>query len=179
MFHAVPIFWRLHQVHHTHLDIDVTTGVRFHPAEVVLSMGIKMAVVFLLGAPVLAVLLFEVILNGTSMFSHGNVRMGRNFDRWLRLFLVTRDMHRVHHSVIIRETNSNFGFNFPWWDRLFGTYRAQPANGRDRMVIGLSRYRDPDGTAVKASQYGFIKQTFRELHKKLFTYSRASAMRLC
>ena len=143
VFHFIPTLWRLHRVHHTDLDIDVTTGVRFHPAEVVLSMGIKMAVVFLLGAPVLAVLLFEVILNSTSMFNHGNVRMGRNFDRWLRLFLVTPDMHRVHHSVIIRETNSNFGFNFPWWDRLFGTYRAQPANGHDRMVIGLSRYRDP------------------------------------
>jgi sterol desaturase/sphingolipid hydroxylase (fatty acid hydroxylase superfamily) len=143
MFHAVPIFWRLHKVHHTDLDVDVTTGVRFHPAEVVLSMGIKMAVVFLLGAPVLAVLLFEVLLNGTSMFNHGNVYLWSGFDRWLRLFVVTPDMHRVHHSVIIRETNSNFGFNLPWWDRLFGTYRAQPAAGHDRMVIGIARYRNP------------------------------------
>ena len=107
-------------------------------------MGIKMGVVLLLGTPVLAVLLFEVILNGTSMFNHGNVRIGTGFDRRLRLFVVTPDMHRVHHSVIIRETNSNFGFNFPWWDRLFGTYRAQPSAGHDGMVIGLARYRDPN-----------------------------------
>ena len=143
LFHAVPVLWRLHKVHHTDLDIDVTTGVRFHPAEVILSMGIKMGIVLALGAPVVAVLLFEVLLNGTSMFNHGNVYLWSGFDRWLRLFVVTPDMHRVHHSVIIRETNSNFGFNFPWWDRLFDTYRAQPANGHDRMVIGLSRYRDP------------------------------------
>ena len=143
MFHAVPIFWRLHKVHHTDLDVDVTTGVRFHPVEVILSMGIKMGIVLVLGAPVLAVLLFEVILNGTSMFNHGNVYMRSGFDRWVRLLVVTPDMHRVHHSVIIQETNSNFGFNFPWWDRLFGTYRAQPANGHDRMVIGIARYRNP------------------------------------
>lgn len=143
MFHAVPAFWRLHKVHHTDLDLDVTTGVRFHPAEVVLSMGIKMGVVFFVGAPVLAVLVFEVLLNGTSMFNHGNVYLWKEFDKWLRLFVVTPDMHRVHHSVIIRETNSNFGFNFPWWDRFFGTYQAQPAAGYDGMVIGIARYRDP------------------------------------
>ncbi|HVN95052.1 MAG TPA: sterol desaturase family protein [Syntrophorhabdaceae bacterium] len=143
MFHVIPIFWRLHKVHHTDLDVDVTTGVRFHPAEVILSMGIKMGVVLLLGAPVPAVLLFEMLLNGTSMFNHGNVHLWIGFDRWLRFLIVTPDMHRVHHSVIIRETNSNFGFNLPWWDRLFGTYRAQPAAGHDRMVIGIARYRDP------------------------------------
>ena len=143
MFHAVPLFWRLHKVHHTDLDFDVTTGVRFHPLEVMLSMGIKIGVVVFLGVPVPAVLLFEILLNGTSMFNHGNVAMPLSSDRWLRLFVVTPDMHRVHHSVIIRETNSNFGFNFPWWDRLFGTYRAQPVAGHDRIVIGIARYRDP------------------------------------
>ncbi len=148
MFHAVPLFWRLHRVHHTDLDFDVTTGVRFHPLEVILSMGIKIGVVLFLGVPVLAVLLFEVLLNGTSMFNHGNVAIPRRFDRWLRLFVVTPDMHRVHHSVIVRETNSNFGFNFPWWDRLFGTYRGQPAAGHDRMVIGIARYRDPKHLTV-------------------------------
>ena len=143
MFHMVPLLWRLHKVHHTDTEVDVTTGIRFHPVEAVLSMGIKMGVVLVLGAPVSAVILFEIILNGTSMFNHGNVRIGTGFDRLLRLFVVTPDMHRVHHSVIIRETNSNFGFNFPWWDRLFGTYRAQPLAGHDGMVIGLARYRDP------------------------------------
>ena len=144
MFHAVPLFWRLHRVHHTDLDIDVTTGVRFHPLEVILSMGIKIGVVLFVGVPVIPVLLFEILLNGTSMFNHGNVAMPPRFDRWLRLVVVTPDMHRVHHSVIVRETNSNFGFNFPWWDRLFGTYRAQPSAGHDRMVIGISQYRNPE-----------------------------------
>ncbi len=142
MFHHVSLFWRLHKVHHTDLDIDVTTGFRFHPVEVILSMGIKMGVVLVLGAPVLAVLLFEVILNGTSMFNHGNVSMRHGVDKWVRRFVVTPDMHRVHHSIIIQETNSNFGFNFPWWDRLFGTYRPQPAEGHDGMVIGIAGYRD-------------------------------------
>jgi sterol desaturase/sphingolipid hydroxylase (fatty acid hydroxylase superfamily) len=143
MFHLVPVFWRLHKVHHTDTEVDVTTGLRFHPVEVILSMGIKIGVVLLLGTPALAVILFEIILNGTSMFNHGNVRIAGGFDKYLRLFVVTPDMHRVHHSVVIRETNSNFGFNFPWWDRLFGTYRAQPSAGHDEMVIGLARYRDP------------------------------------
>jgi len=143
MFHAVPLFWRLHKVHHTDLDIDVTTGVRFHPLEVLFSMGIKVGVVLFFGAPVLAVLAFEVLLNGTSMFNHGNVGMAHGVDKCLRLLVVTPDMHRVHHSVIIQETNSNFGFNFPWWDRLFGTYRPQPSAGHDDMVIGIARYRDP------------------------------------
>ncbi|MEN8134844.1 MAG: sterol desaturase family protein [Thermodesulfobacteriota bacterium] len=143
MFHSVPIFWRLHMMHHTDLDVDVTTGLRFHPFEVILSMGIKIAAVVIIGPPVLAVILFEVLLNGTSMFNHGNIRMHPGFDKLLRLIVVTPDMHRVHHSVIIRETNSNFGFNFPWWDRLFGTYRPQPAAGHKDMTIGLSQFRDP------------------------------------
>jgi sterol desaturase/sphingolipid hydroxylase (fatty acid hydroxylase superfamily) len=142
MFHAVPAFWRLHMMHHADLDFDVTTGLRFHPIEIILSMIIKMGSVAALGAPVIAVLIFEVILNATSMFNHGNIRLPIGFDSILRLFIVTPDMHRVHHSVVIRETNSNFGFNFPWWDRLMGTYRPQPAAGHEGMTIGLSQFRD-------------------------------------
>jgi len=142
MFHAVPILWRLHMMHHADLDIDVTTGLRFHPIEVILSMGIKIAAVIIIGPPVLAVILFEIFLNGTSMFNHGNMLIPPGVDRLLRLMVVTPDMHRVHHSVVIKETNSNFGFNFPWWDRLFGTYRPQPAAGHEKMVIGLSQFRN-------------------------------------
>jgi sterol desaturase/sphingolipid hydroxylase (fatty acid hydroxylase superfamily) len=141
MFHMLPLFWRLHGMHHTDLDIDVTSGLRFHPLEIYLSTLIKLAAVTALGVPALAVLVFEVLLNGTSMFNHGTIRLWEGFDRQLRLFVVTPDMHRVHHSVIIRETNSNFGFNFPWWDRIFGTYRPQPAMGHDAMTIGLARFR--------------------------------------
>jgi len=143
MFHAFPIFWRLHMMHHTDLDFDTTTGVRFHPLEVLLSMGIKIAAVFVLGIVPLAVVLFEILLNATSLFNHGNVRLPQPIDRVLRLFVVTPEMHRVHHSVIIRETNSNFGFNLPWWDRLLGTYRSLPASGHEGMTIGLSHFRDP------------------------------------
>lgn len=141
MFHAVPLLWRLHMVHHADLDYDVTTALRFHPLEIVLSMGIKMTVVAAFGIPVLAILLFEIGLNGTAMFNHGNIFLPEKVDRRLRLLVVTPDMHRVHHSVIIRETNSNFGFNFPWWDRLFGTYREQPVAGHEGMTIGLTPYR--------------------------------------
>jgi sterol desaturase/sphingolipid hydroxylase (fatty acid hydroxylase superfamily) len=142
MFHAVPQLWRLHMVHHADLDFDVSTGVRFHTIEILLSMGIKMGAVVLLGAPALGVLAFEVILNATSMFSHGNVRLPAWVDRVLRWFLVTPEMHRVHHSVLPAETNSNFGFNLPWWDYLFGTYRSQPAQCHEEMTIGLSQFRD-------------------------------------
>jgi sterol desaturase/sphingolipid hydroxylase (fatty acid hydroxylase superfamily) len=142
MFHAVPLFWRLHMVHHADLDFDVTTGLRFHTIEILLSMGIKAGAIILLGTPAVAVLIFEVLLNATSMFNHSNVRMPAGVDRVLRLFVVTPDMHRVHHSVIARETNSNFGFNLPWWDYLLGTYRSQPAEGHERMRIGLSQFRD-------------------------------------
>lgn len=144
MFHSVPLFWRLHMVHHTDMDIDVTTGVRFHPIEIILSMGIKMIVVVLIGAPAIAVLIFEIILNGTSMFNHGNVHYSQNIDFILRLLVVTPEMHRVHHSTIRWETNSNLGFNFPWWDRLFGTYRGQPAKGHLEMTIGLDQYKEPN-----------------------------------
>jgi sterol desaturase/sphingolipid hydroxylase (fatty acid hydroxylase superfamily) len=143
MFHAFPVFWRLHMMHHSDLDFDTTTGVRFHPLEVLLSMGIKIGAVFVLEIGPLAVILFEILLNATSLFNHGNVRLPQAIDRVLRLFLVTPEMHRVHHSVIIRETNSNFGFNLPWWDRLFGTYRSGPAAGHEGMTIGLSHFRDP------------------------------------
>jgi len=143
MFHAVPLFWRLHMVHHSDMDFDVTTGVRFHPIEIILSMGIKMLVVILTGPPPLAVPIFEILLNGTSMFNHGNVRYSTAVDTILRLLVVTPEMHRVHHSNIRWETNCNFGFNFPWWDRLFGTYRPQPAKGHLEMTIGLDQYKEP------------------------------------
>ena len=143
MFHAVPGLWRLHMVHHADLDIDLTTGVRFHPFEILLSMIIKIAAIGVLGPVPLAVILFEIVLNATSIFNHGNVVLPRGVDRFLRLIVVTPDMHRVHHSVIANETNSNFGFNLPWWDRLFGTYRAQPAAGHENMTIGLEQFREP------------------------------------
>jgi sterol desaturase/sphingolipid hydroxylase (fatty acid hydroxylase superfamily) len=143
LFHAVPLLWRLHRMHHADLDFDVTTGARFHPVEIVLSMLLKLGAVVALGAPPLAVLIFEVLLNATAMFNHSNLRLPERLDRWLRLLVVTPDMHRVHHSIEPRETNSNFGFNLPWWDRLFGTYRAQPAAGHDGMTIGLTQFRDP------------------------------------
>ena len=142
-FHAVPVLWRLHRMHHADLEFDVTTGLRFHPVEILLSMVIKLAAVAVLGAPPLAVLVFEVLLNVTSMFNHGNVHLPLALDRMLRLVVVTPDMHRVHHSIDRRETDSNFGFNVPWWDRLFGTYRPQPAAGHARMTLGIDRFRDP------------------------------------
>jgi sterol desaturase/sphingolipid hydroxylase (fatty acid hydroxylase superfamily) len=141
-FHKIPVFWRLHRMHHTDLDVDVTTGARFHPFEIGLSMGIKMVAVAVLGAPAWSVVAFEVLLNATSMFNHSNVFLNENVDRILRMLVVTPDMHRVHHSVIRRETDSNFGFNLPWWDRIFRTYRPQPEKGHASMTIGLANYRD-------------------------------------
>lgn len=143
MFHAVPALWRLHMMHHADIDLDVTSGARFHPIEIILSMILKMAVVAALGPAAVAVVVFEVLLNGTAMFNHGNVRLPLRLDRVLRWFVVTPDMHRVHHSVDRVETNSNFGFNLPWWDRLFGTYRDQPAAGHEAMTVGLAQFRDP------------------------------------
>jgi sterol desaturase/sphingolipid hydroxylase (fatty acid hydroxylase superfamily) len=142
LFHAVPALWRLHRMHHADLEFDVSTGLRFHPIEILLSMLIKFVVVAALGAPALSVLIFEVLLNATSMFNHANVRIPTWIDRVLRWIVVTPDMHRVHHSILSRETNSNFGFNLPWWDRLFGTYRAQPAAGHENMTIGIEQFRD-------------------------------------
>ncbi|HLF98342.1 MAG TPA: sterol desaturase family protein [Methylococcaceae bacterium] len=141
MFHAVPALWRLHRMHHADLDLDVTSGSRFHPIEIFLSMGIKFTVIVALGAPAVSVLIFEVLLNATAMFNHSNVRMPGAVDRVLRLVVVTPDMHRVHHSILPHETNSNFGFNVPWWDRLFGTYADQPAQGHAGMTIGLGQFR--------------------------------------
>ena len=141
IYHAVPVLWRLHRTHHADLGFDVTTGLRFHPFEIILSMVFKIAVLAALGAPIAAVLVFEVLLNATAMFNHGNVRLPRRLDALLRLVVVTPDMHRVHHSIVPAETNSNFGFNMPWWDRLFGTYCAQPAVGHNRMTIGIEQFR--------------------------------------
>jgi sterol desaturase/sphingolipid hydroxylase (fatty acid hydroxylase superfamily) len=141
MFHAVPALWRVHRVHHADLEFDVTTGLRFHPVEIVLSMGIKLALVVTLGPPAIAVLVFEVILNASVMFNHSNVRIPLGVDRILRWIVVTPDMHRVHHSVRSSETNSNFGFNLPWWDRLLGTYRAQPRDTHEKMTLGVEQFR--------------------------------------
>lgn len=141
MFHAVPALWRLHRMHHADLDFDVTTGARFHPVEIVLSLGIKLAAVLALGAPAVAVLIFEVLLNATAMFNHANLKLPSALDRVLRWLVVTPDMHRIHHSIEAAETNSNFGFNLPWWDRLFGTYRGQPAAGHEAMTIGIAQFR--------------------------------------
>ncbi len=143
MFHAVPALWRLHRVHHADTEFDVTTALRFHPIEILLSMGIKIAVIAALGPPAVAVLIFEVLLNGTAMFNHANLRLPAGLDAGLRLFIVTPDMHRVHHSVHPAETNSNFGFNLPWWDRLLGTYTGQPRDGHETMRIGVEQFREP------------------------------------
>ncbi|MGC1575443.1 MAG: sterol desaturase family protein [Beijerinckiaceae bacterium] len=158
LFHAVPVLWRLHRMHHADLEFDVTTGVRFHPFEILLSMVIKLVAVAALGAPALAVLVFEVLLNATSMFNHGNVRLPAALDRVMRWIIVTPEMHRVHHSIAPRETNSNFGFNLPWWDRWFGTYRAEPAAGHENMTIGIEQFRDPRELRLDR----MLAQPFRE-----------------
>jgi sterol desaturase/sphingolipid hydroxylase (fatty acid hydroxylase superfamily) len=141
MFHAVPALWRLHRMHHADLEIDVTTGLRFHPVEILMSMGLKLGVVAALGPPALAVLIFEVLLNACAMFNHSNVKLPAKLDAALRWVIVTPDMHRVHHSIHPEETNSNFGFNLPWWDRLLGTYRPQPRDGHEGMTIGVEQFR--------------------------------------
>jgi len=148
MVHAVPLLWRLHRVHHADLDYDVTTGARFHPLEIILSLLIKFAIILLLGPPLIAVVIFEVVLNAMAMFNHGNVSLPAVLDRPLRLLLVTPDMHRVHHSIEDDETNSNFGFNLSCWDRLFGTYRDQPRKGHQGMVIGIRSFREASRCAT-------------------------------
>lgn len=140
LFHRLPILWRLHMVHHADPDIDLSTGLRFHPVEILLSMLIKATAVILLGAPAAAVLIFEIVLNGMAMFNHANINLPHRLDRLLRMLIVTPDMHRVHHSVLVEETNSNFGFNLSCWDRLFATYRRDPAAGHDGMTIGLAQF---------------------------------------
>lgn len=142
IFHAVPALWRLHRMHHSDLMFDTTTGVRFHPLEIGLSLAIKLAVVAATGAPPEAVFAFEVLLNASSLFNHANIRMPAALERVLRLVVVTPDMHRIHHSVRRDETDSNFGFSVSWWDRLFGTYRAEPADGQLGLTIGLPEYRN-------------------------------------
>jgi len=143
MVHAIPMLWRLHRVHHADPDYDVTTGARFHPIEIILSMLIKFATILLLGPAVIAVIIFEIMLNATAMFNHGNIGLPKAVDKVMRWFLVTPDMHRVHHSVEDDETNSNFGFSLTWWDRLFGTYREQPRAGQIGMTIGIHKFNDP------------------------------------
>ena len=140
LFHVWPLLWRVHKVHHADRGFDVTTGLRFHPLEILLSTVSKIAIIVLLGAPAMAVLIFEVVLNATSMFNHGNVQLPKPVDRILRLLVVTPDMHRIHHSAMVQETNSNFGFNIPWWDHLFGTYRPRPSVSPQEMTIGLGEY---------------------------------------
>jgi len=142
LFHYSRFFWRFHKMHHADLDIDVTTGLRFHPLEFIFSFMIKILIVFFFGLPVISVVIFEIILNATSLFNHSNAKIPIKFDRYLRLFIVTPDMHRVHHSINPKETNRNFGFSVPWWDRLFGSYVAQPKEGHDKMTIGLQIFRN-------------------------------------
>ena len=159
-FHKLNFFWRFHRMHHTDLDFDVTTGIRFHPIEIVISMVIKFAVVSVLGPPALAFIIFEILLNATSMFNHANAQIPLAVDRVLRYFIVTPDMHRVHHSIAKHETDSNFGFNLPWWDRLFGTYRNQPAEGHLKMTIGLPIFRADSENRIDR----LISQPFRNAH---------------
>lgn len=158
LFHAVPVLWRLHRVHHADLDFDVTTAIRFHPIEMLLSLLVKLTAIVTLGVPSAAVVLFEMILNAASMFNHGNVRMPTALDRIVRWLVVTPEMHRVHHSVRREETDSNFGFNLAIWDRLLGTYRAQPVDGHDGMTIGIPQFRDP---AQCATLSGALALPFR------------------
>jgi len=164
LFHAVPALWRLHRVHHADPDFDVTTALRFHPVEILLSMLIKTAVIFAFGPPVLAVLIFEVVLNGASVFNHANVRLPPRIERILRWLVVTPDMHRVHHSKDMRETNSNYGFNLSIWDRLFGTYRAQPALGHEGMRIGVSGLEDPKSSV---RLLGLLVQPFQRPREQI------------
>lgn len=162
LFHAVPLLWRVHRMHHSDLDLDATSALRFHPIELILSMLIKMAAVLALGAPPVAVVLFEIILNATAEFNHANLALPRGLDRALRMVLVTPDMHRVHHSVRRAETDSNFGFNLPWWDRLFGTYRAEPAEGHERMTLGLDDFRE----ARDSGLLRLLRQPFLRLRNR-------------
>ena len=143
MVHAIPLLWRLHRMHHADIDFDVTTGARFHPIEIFISMLIKFATIVVLGPSIVAVIIFEVLLNGMAMFNHGNVGLPKSLDKFLRFFIVTPDMHRVHHSIEDDETNSNFGFNLSIWDRIFGTYKEQPRDGQVNMTIGIQQFNTP------------------------------------
>ena len=157
--HKIPLLWTVHRMHHSDVDIDVSTAIRFHPIEIVLSMLWKMIIVILLGAPAIAVLIFEIVLNGAAMFNHSNLKLPLGLDRILRLFIVTPDMHRVHHSIVHNETDSNYGFNLAIWDRIFGTYIDQPEAGHKNMKIGLSEWQDERPTKLLWSlKVPFIKQ---------------------
>ena len=162
IFHAVPLLWRIHRVHHADLDFDMTTGLRFHPIEIILSMCIKFSVIAVLGPPLLAVLIFELLLNIMAMFNHSNIKLHLGFDRVLRRLLVTPDMHRVHHSVKDDELNSNFGFNLACWDALFRTYKDQPQQGHNNMLLGLNFYRE---TWQVANLWAMLMLPFRKKHK--------------
>jgi sterol desaturase/sphingolipid hydroxylase (fatty acid hydroxylase superfamily) len=158
LFHQIPLLWRLHRMHHSDLDIDVSAAIRFHPIEIILSMWIKIAVVIALGAPVVAVILFELLLNLTAMFSHSNIKLSVKFDRYLRYLFVTPDMHRVHHSINSSETNRNFGFCLPWWDRIFASYQDQPKMGHLNMQIGLPYFRQQQECQIQR----MLTQPFRQ-----------------
>lgn len=158
IFHAVPIFWRLHRMHHTDVEFDFTTAIRFHPIEIILSILLKLLIVLLLGIPAIAVLIFEILLSSCALFNHSNIKISKSVDKALRLVLVTPDMHRVHHSVHQQETNSNFGFNIPWWDRIFGTYCDQPKDGHLEMSIGIEIFRDENDSRIDQ----LLLQPFKE-----------------
>ena len=142
LFHKFKPLWRLHRMHHTDLDYDVSTGVRFHPLSIFISAGIKLGLILALGPPAIAVIVSEIVLNATSMFNHSNIKLPHRLDAALRYLIVTPDMHRIHHSVIAQEHNRNFGFNFPWWDKIFNTYKDQPSKGQDAIDIGISGYEE-------------------------------------
>lgn len=158
MFHHVPLLWRLHLVHHTDRDLDATSGIRFHPVEIVLSIFLKIVVVVALGIPAVALVIFEIILNAMALFNHSNIKIPKALDKVMRLIVVTPDMHRVHHSIIPMETNSNFGFNLPWWDWIFKTYRAQPQQGHIDMTLGLKDFKNPQ----KLTLYCLVRLPFFE-----------------
>lgn len=157
-FHRVPLLWRMHRVHHADPDFDVTTGLRFHPFEILLSLAIKAAVAVALGAPVLAIIVFEVILNACSLFNHGNVALPPRIEQWTRKILITQELHRIHHSSLKKETNSNYGFSVSWWDHLFGSYTDKPQAGSDHIDIGLSDYRD---ARLTTKLWGLLRIPFR------------------
>lgn len=148
-FHRIPILWKVHRMHHADTDIDASTGIRFHPIEIIISMGIKFIAIALLGPPAIGVIVFEVTLNGCALFNHSNVNLPLGLDKWLRLIVVTPDQHRVHHSTDMREANMNYGFNFPWWDRIFKSYKAQPDKGHEKMVIGMNIFRDDKYKSIR------------------------------
>lgn len=143
IFHKIPFLWRVHRSHHTDLDLDFTTALRFHPIEIAISMLIKMSVVVTLGVSPIAIIVFEIILNVMAMFNHANIHLSNRLDFFLRFFIVTPNMHNIHHSIILDETNSNYGFNLSWWDRLFYTYKTSSQFGEKNIIIGLSKDRDP------------------------------------